>query len=741
MAGLAFLLAGGPELAQAQSFVTVCTHEDLVAAIEEARGSDGLVIIDCDGNILITNTIHLTIASNTNSIITDSIIIDASNSSVTLTGSTGTNDANAVRFFTVDSGISLTLIHLNLANGRSTNGGAIFVNPNAFLNVSECVFSNNVALGSDGVSAVALSTNSAGRMGRDGRNGTPGRSAFGGAVYNLGTAEFDQCVFLTNTVAGGHGGDGGDGGSGTLLAGNGGSGGRGGVGLGGAIFNHGLLNVTNCTFNQNIAVGGFGGVGGEAGTGSIPGEGGRGAGGGAGAGAAVFNQRDSSNNIVSSTFALNGTASGDSASAANGERLGARGPNGPDTSGGALANYGAALLHNCTFFGNVAFAGNAGDGGDGNVQGGRGGNGGSAWGGNVFNGGKRATLEAIHCTFSDGGATGGTNGLGGAGGFLGRDGNRGMSRGGNIANSNGVFLLYNSVIAYPEPGVNGFGKFHKDSNFNLSSDRSIKFNRRLDNLTNIDPRLEILAKNGGLVETMELLPESPAIDAGGEDFALETDARGEPRPFGDAVDMGAYEADADEVLGPPRITVQPTNASFFSGEDATLGVVAAGSAPLRYQWHLNGVAPVANATNSALTVPNVQAGNAGSYHVTISNSLGSATSSSATLGVSDSAPVITLPPSDVEVDPGGDATFTVGAIGSKPFGYQWYFLALDSSFNIVSTTSLTNATASLSLLNVRGTNEGIYRVVVTNSFGSDSSENYGGGATLNVRGVFNPFVP
>ena len=186
MAGLALLLTGGIELVQAQSFVTVCTQEELVAAIEEARGSDGYVIIDCDGNILITNTIHLTISSDPDNITTTNIIIDASDHFVTLTGPTGTNDTNAVRFFTVDSGISLTLIHLNLSNGRSTNGGAILVNPNAFLNVSECVFSNNVALGSNGVNAVALSTNSAERMGKDGRNGTHGRSAFGGAVYNLG---------------------------------------------------------------------------------------------------------------------------------------------------------------------------------------------------------------------------------------------------------------------------------------------------------------------------------------------------------------------------------------------------------------------------------------------------------------------------------------------------------------------------------------------------------------------------
>jgi hypothetical protein len=46
---------------------------------------------------------------------------------------------------------------------------------------------------------------------------------------------------------------------------------------------------------------------------------------------------------------------------------------------------------------------------------------------------------------------------------------------------------------------------------------------------------------------------------------------------------------------------------------------------LSYQWYFNGVA-ISGATQATLSLANVQAANAGTYTVQISNSLGSATS-------------------------------------------------------------------------------------------------------------------
>jgi CSLREA domain-containing protein len=57
-----------------------------------------------------------------------------------------------------------------------------------------------------------------------------------------------------------------------------------------------------------------------------------------------------------------------------------------------------------------------------------------------------------------------------------------------------------------------------------------------------DPRLDTLADNGGLTETVALLTGSPAIDAGDNDTCPATDQRGVTRPQGEACDIGAFES-------------------------------------------------------------------------------------------------------------------------------------------------------------------------------------------------------
>jgi predicted outer membrane repeat protein len=57
-----------------------------------------------------------------------------------------------------------------------------------------------------------------------------------------------------------------------------------------------------------------------------------------------------------------------------------------------------------------------------------------------------------------------------------------------------------------------------------------------------DPKLAPLANNGGLTQTLALLPGSPAIDAGNPASCEAADQRGVTRPLGVACDIGAYEA-------------------------------------------------------------------------------------------------------------------------------------------------------------------------------------------------------
>ncbi|MGC2421444.1 MAG: immunoglobulin domain-containing protein, partial [Candidatus Acidiferrales bacterium] len=123
----------------------------------------------------------------------------------------------------------------------------------------------------------------------------------------------------------------------------------------------------------------------------------------------------------------------------------------------------------------------------------------------------------------------------------------------------------------------------------------------------------------------------------------------------------------------PTITTQPTSQTVTAGQTATFSVVAAGTAPLSYQWQENGAniagATAANYTTSATTMS--ESGSA--FTVVVSNSAGSVTSASATLTVTSGsvAPTITTQPTSQTVTAGQTATFSVVAAGTAPLSYQW----------------------------------------------------------------------
>lgn len=85
----------------------------------------------------------------------------------------------------------------------------------------------------------------------------------------------------------------------------------------------------------------------------------------------------------------------------------------------------------------------------------------------------------------------------------------------------------------------------------------------------------------------------------------------------------------------PTITLQPVSQSTFSGDTVSFAVVASGTPAPTYQWYFNG-AQIGGATFSTCVLAAVQASNAGSYRVVVSNSAGSVTSSTVALNVSSS---------------------------------------------------------------------------------------------------------
>jgi len=98
---------------------------------------------------------------------------------------------------------------------------------------------------------------------------------------------------------------------------------------------------------------------------------------------------------------------------------------------------------------------------------------------------------------------------------------------------------------------------------------------------------------------------------------------------GDPLNTGSIGSSS----GAPQITSEPQNVTASTGQSATFSVSASGTAPLTYQWLRDGN-DIAGANQSSYTLPGVSTADSGAvFEVTVSNALGSVTSSGATLSV------------------------------------------------------------------------------------------------------------
>ena len=80
----------------------------------------------------------------------------------------------------------------------------------------------------------------------------------------------------------------------------------------------------------------------------------------------------------------------------------------------------------------------------------------------------------------------------------------------------------------------------------------------------------------------------------------------------------------------PIIYSQPLSQTVASGSNVTLGVLSAGTAPLRYQWRANGV-NLSGRTNATLALTSFRSTDQKAYDVVIANAAGSVTSAPAGL--------------------------------------------------------------------------------------------------------------
>ncbi len=162
----------------------------------------------------------------------------------------------------------------------------------------------------------------------------------------------------------------------------------------------------------------------------------------------------------------------------------------------------------------------------------------------------------------------------------------------------------------------------------------------------------------------------------------------------------------------PSIITQPQDQNnILPGTTTTFSVQASGTDPLGYQWYYNTNTFLPNATDSVLTITNVQPANAGSYFVVVNNPAGSTNSANAFLTVNTNpvAPVFSSQPASLVVLAGSAASFTAVAGGTAPIGYQWN----------KNGTPIPGATSStLSLSNVQIADDGSYTLTASNNVGS-----------------------
>lgn len=167
------------------------------------------------------------------------------------------------------------------------------------------------------------------------------------------------------------------------------------------------------------------------------------------------------------------------------------------------------------------------------------------------------------------------------------------------------------------------------------------------------------------------------------------------------------------VALPPTLANQPASLTVSEGSAANFAVAVTGTGPYTYAWYRAGT-PSPIADTPTLGFSSVAAGDAGSYSVRVTNTVGTVLSGTATLTVTPGggapvAPSIVTPPASVAAFPGADVRFVVAATGSGPLSYQWRFNGGD----------ITGATGPvLDLPAVSGSNAGQYTVEVRNGTGS-----------------------
>lgn len=681
---LAFLLGGLLSAApvRADVVVTNCGEAELVAAV----AAGGLVAFSGSCNLTLTAPINIaadTILDGNGQTVTVSggnsnrIFNVASGVNLTIRGltlSNGTSTNGGALFIASGATVQLTnctfssnraigsnglagangATNTSIAPGGGNGGAGTTVRGGAIYNLGALTLRNCSLLSNTAVGGSAGNGGSGGNgdfQGGNGGAGGAGGAAQGGAIYNGGVLTLRDCAFSSNAIQGGNAGTGGAAGTGAF---NGwpGIGGAGGVALGAGVYSTQTVTVVNCTFADNTALGGHSAAGGTLGSGN----GSTGNRGGDAAGAGVCSV--GSGALTNCTFYTNRVTGGNGGNGGAGDFNAGNGGDGGNGSGAGLYSAGNIFVVNCTFAAGSAFGGTNGVAGSGSFPGSDG-HFGQARGGGLASGGATFTLKnTLIATNHSGGGGYGT--IVDAGNNLSADASLsfGASSFKSLEPKLGAFGTNGGFTQTLRPLAGSPAIDAGDGAVSLAFDQrgvARPSGTKPDigavevampvftltpasrtNATGSSTTFAALATGEGTLAYRWRLNGTNISGATATNYTIATVATNHAGDYTVVVtnSYGAITSTVAKltVVIPPSVTTPPTGVSIFPGGSATFTAAGTGTAPLGYQWQLNG-ANLAGATTTTLQRNNAQVSDAGYYTVVITNAGGSVTSQPAILKV------------------------------------------------------------------------------------------------------------
>jgi hypothetical protein len=197
---------------------------------------------------------------------------------------------------------------------------------------------------------------------------------------------------------------------------------------------------------------------------------------------------------------------------------------------------------------------------------------------------------------------------------------------------------------------------------------------------------------GSVAATGPIIVTSQPLRIGGGGFSGYNGLVDEPTLYDRALSISEiqaiYQANAAgkcKIPFPPKITSEPLGQTVTAGSKTLFSVETKGTPPLFYQWSRDGT-NLMGATTTSFALTNIQARDAGTYTVLVTNIAGSVTSAPANLGVIATIPIVQTGPSNRNAIGETPVSLSVSASGTEFLGYQWQMYG----------TNLPGSTVSLS---------------------------------------------